>query len=247
MNLKSILAIGFFSCSVFLTGCGGDATAEKYAAQLASVLKSYQDSIGTHTKAQQQSYENIAKLLEKYSEMDASGSLDSERAERQRLMLDQLLDGDPKRQLHVNGTNLKQALADYANLEFAANKQTITAEMDSYKRFLVGIQGLQQESDNINQFKTLLEDLSKKKTGMTSMKEAIAFGQTVKDSYNKLQCEAVKAEITTLTADSTAAATKLSAAKTEADKQSLTADNEAAKKKLDNAKLRQGKIDGCKE
>lgn len=222
-----------------LTGCGGEDVAQKYAAQLAIVLKSYQAQVDKQLAAQVDTYRKLAQDLDTAAGRDVLGSLDTERAEREIALRDQLLDPNPRTRLRATSTSLRGVMLDYAEHEYATNKQVVTAELDGYKRFLAGIQDLQQESINIAQLRKLLEDLSVKKAAWTHMKEVVSFGQSVKDNFDKLQCDAAKADVTRLTHEISGFDEKIKAAQTDKDRQTL---EDAKKSSSDDLKKAQEKM-----
>ena len=107
---------------------------------------------------------------------------------------DDLLLETPSKRLELNESRLRDTLMRYARHDFETNRTSVSQQLDSYKRFMAGLQDLDQESANLRILAKLLSDLSEKKGAIDRVKEARRFGQAVQDNFTKLQCAGLTAE-----------------------------------------------------
>ncbi len=202
------------AASMLVTGCS-DTVAREYAIQVSATLQKYQESVDEQIRAQLTGYGKIAKILDHAGEQDALGQLETERLESVTKLKDDLLLETPSKRLELNESRLRDALMRYARHDFETNRTSVSQELDSYKRFMAGLQDLDQESANIRILAKLLTDLSEKKGSIDRVKEARQFGQAVQANVTTLQCAGLSAEETDLTAVVKGLADKLATAEKE--------------------------------
>ena len=140
---------------------------------------------------------------------------------------------------------MRESLYAYGQIEFHENRELVTMELDAYKRFLAGAQHLEQESAGIGQLQKQLEDLSKNKGWFQSMKDAAAFGQKVKEEYDRLLCDQSKSQEKDLNNAIAAIDEKLRKA-TAADRAPLTAEKAKLEAGLKEVQTRKQSLDKCK-
>lgn len=229
--MRHISRLSVLVIALMTPGCS-DKVARDYAKQLAATLKKYQASVGDQIRQQMKSYEQIAKWLEAGREEDTTGHLETERLENVTELKDDLLLVDPRTRLELNESRLRDRLMVYARRDFENSKASMTAELDAYKKFLAGLQSLDQDAANVTSLVKLLTDLSEKRSPVSRLKEAVKFGEAVKDNVNKLQCAALTSQETDIKGVIAELTKKLASAGE--DKPALEKALESAKKQLAN-------------
>ena len=218
--MRNINFISVIAASLFVTGCS-DTVAREYAKQVSATLRKYQESVDEQIRAQLTGYGKIAKILDHAAEQDVLGQLETERLESVTKLKDGLLLETPSKRLELNESRLRDTLMRYARHDFEVNRTSVSQELDGYKRFMAGLQDLDQESANLRILAKLLSDLSEKKGAIDRVKEATQFGQAVQDNFTKLQCAALTAEEKDLAAVLAGFDAKLSAPGKEDDPKAL--------------------------
>jgi hypothetical protein len=214
---------------MLMTGCAGEQEAREYAGQLAAILSNYQNNVDRHIRAQMAAYEQLSRELDDAAIRDAQRSSETEREQRTVQLSDQLLSASPGEFSAFTRTRLREALGDFADREFEKNREMVTRDLDSYRRFLLGTQDLARESADVSQLETQFSDLSRKSGAVDQIKRLAAFGQDVKDKYGKLLCDGSKAEQKDLQDNIAALDKKLTDPGTSAsDKPALTAEKTKA-------------------
>ncbi len=229
-----------------MTGCAGEEQARQYAAQLAAILKSYQDNVDKHLKAQVAAYESLAKALDESASRDVQRTSETDREERAVQLADQLLSASAEEYSSFTRTRFREALGAFAEREFGKNRDMVTRDLDSYRRFLVGTQDLQQEAADVGQLEKQFTDLSKKSGTVDQIKRLAAFGQDVKSKYDKLLCDGSKSEQKDLQDNIAALDKKIADAGTkESDKPNLTAEKAKAQAALQQVNDRLKSLSSC--
>jgi hypothetical protein len=228
--MRQISALSVLASVVLMTGCS-DAVAQKYAEQLAATLKKYQASVDDQIRVQVTSYDTLAKILSAGAEQDSLGQLETERLEDVTQLKDGLLSANERKRLELNESRLRDRLMAYARHDFDNSRASMTAELDGYKRFLAGLQDLDQDAANITALVKLLTDLSEKRSPAARLKEAGAFAEVVKDNVTKLECAGLTSQETDVSVVVTSLTAKLAGAKDE-DKPTISAAIKSANEQL---------------
>jgi hypothetical protein len=229
--------------SVLLSGCAGEEEARQYAAQLAAILTSYQQHVDAQIKAQTEAYDDLFSELDNAALKDQRGQSESERARRTVELADRLLSASEQEYARFTRTRFRETLDAFAEEEFAKNRDIVTRDLESYRRFLAGTQELRQQAAEISQLEKQFTDLSKKAGPLDEIQRLAAFRGEVKSRLDKLICDESKTEQKDLQDNIVAANKKLNDSATpDSEKLLLAADKARAEAALSQVKSR---LAGC--
>lgn len=181
--LLAVVALG-------LSGCD-DKAAREYAAKMIPVLDSYQEQLSQKIKAEQNSYEELAKSYDKARKADIYIRLAADRSSRARALGEELAAAD-------SGPSVSEVLKsvqEYAAEDFKTTQEVLQEGMDARGKYLEGLESLEVELQNVKLLKTALTELAKSKSDFRQFKEATDFLLKTDAGINQLLCVDLKKDL----------------------------------------------------
>src|SRR5438270_12502780 len=131
MKILRIALLAVFALG--LSGCD-DKAAREYAAKMIPVLDSYQEQLSQKIKAEQDSYEELAKSYDKARKADIRIRLSDERVTRTADLGEELAKADSGPSV----SRVRNALQDYAAEDFKTTLGVFQEGMDACSNYLEG-------------------------------------------------------------------------------------------------------------
>src|SRR5262249_44001257 len=134
-DMKNIVT--FLICfSLLLAGCGEQKIAEAYAGKMSDVLAAYRRQIDVKIRAEQESYNELAKAYDASAMNNSAQTLDVERNQRATALVDEI-QSRPGAPVFISA--VLTHLQTYAESDFAEASQRFTREADAYKRAIASL------------------------------------------------------------------------------------------------------------
>jgi hypothetical protein len=181
--LLAFVALGLSACD--------DKAAREYAEKMIPVLDSYQEQLSQKIKAEQDSYEELAKSYDKARKAEISIRLADERVTRSEDLGEELAKADSGPSL----SKVLNSLQDYAAVDFKTTQEILQEGMDARGKYLQGLESLEVDLQNVKLLKASLKELSKGKSDFKQFKEATDFLLKTDTGINQLLCVDLKKEL----------------------------------------------------
>jgi hypothetical protein len=178
--------------SASLISCGEGKFAERYAAKMSEVLKTYRDRVEAKIQAEQQSYVDLAKIYDSAASDRIQNQLDLSRNTRSREFSDRIqkgAQGTPPDKKYVWTADIHAALQSYAADDFKQAEALLTREMDAYKQTLQDLDDLSVDQTNLNKLQDQLAALAQPKTTVERLKALADFGCDVNRNFRLLEID----------------------------------------------------------
>ncbi len=206
--MKKLFTIALLLCTLCLGGCA-DKEAREYAKLLAETLRSYQAEINKKIAAEQHSYKALAETHAHARQVETLASLRAERIRRAGALAESLMQNSK-----LSHSEIQKLVADYAKLDFDSTRAIFEKDGEDQAGFLIGLEALELQSQNLTALVGALEDLAEPKSKITQLKEVGEFAVRLKDRLNELACEDLARNINCLKK-------ALAAAQTDAEKKKI--------------------------
>ena len=145
-------------CFLVLAGCGEQKVAETYAAKMSDVLTSYRRQIDLKIGAEQQSYNELAKVYDASAMNNSEQSLDLLRNQQATALVDEI-QSRPGAPIFISSVQTR--LQAYGEADFSEASQRFTREADAYKRAIASLEDLSAEQTHLDNLSTALFTLAK--------------------------------------------------------------------------------------
>jgi len=167
--------------SLTTTGC--DTRAREFAEKTALILKQRSEQIAAKIAAETTAYNALAALTveEHYALVDLS--LRNERVSR---TLALAADYDEGRK---PVSRWQSELAEYGRIDYAANRELLSNDVDARSLFLQKVQALSIEQDRVDALAKLLDQLTKKPKLSQDVGALIEFAEDTKTAFDKKLCD----------------------------------------------------------
>ena len=151
--------------SLLLAGCREQKVAEAYAAKMSDVLAAYSRRVDIKIRAEQQSYNELAKVYDASAMHDSEQSLDVQRNQEATAFVDEIQGGTP-----VPISTVLNRLQTYAEADFAEASQRFSREADAYKSAIAALEDLSVEQTHFDNLATALATLAKPRSTIDQLK-----------------------------------------------------------------------------
>jgi len=188
--MKRFASIVFVCASMVFTACD-DKDARQYSQQLISVLDSYQQQVDEKITAEKNSYKELATAYENARQRNIEQSLETERVERAEALATKISIADRA----PRSSEILESLRSYGEHDFTISKDFLQIEADAQAQFLGDIEGLEFDSENIDDLRAALKELAKEKGKLKRIRDATRFVGEVKTHLDKLTCQDVDTEL----------------------------------------------------
>lgn len=179
--MKRLISIALICASMTLTACD-DKDARLYAQQLIDVLDSYQQQVDQKIVAEKNSYKELASVYEAARQRNIEQSLETERVERAEALATKIAIADRA----PRSSEILESLRSYGEHDFVISKDFLQIEADAQAQFLGDIEALEFDSENIDDLRAALKELSRDKGKLKRIVDATKFVQDVKKELDKL-------------------------------------------------------------
>jgi hypothetical protein len=182
--MRRLFASLLVLAAVTLSGCGGEKEAREYAAKMIPVLDSYQEQLSQKIKAEQASYQELAKTYEQARQDDIKTRLENGRARRSEELGEETAKSDTPPSL----LEIFESLQDYATEDFKTTQTLLQESLDSRAKYLSGLESLEVELQKIKLLKEALTELAKSKSDFRKFKNAADSLLKTHEGFDKLLC-----------------------------------------------------------
>lgn len=175
---------------IVLTACNEGKFAERYAARMSEVLKTYRDRVEVKIEAEQQSYVDLAKIYDSAEMGRIRDNMDSVRNMQSQDFVDRVMQAKQKSPIggkFVWSSEMHSTLQIYADSDFKQAEALLTREMDAYKQSLQDLDDLSVEQASLDKLQGLLATLAKPKSTVELLKSGGEFGCEVNRNYRLLE------------------------------------------------------------
>jgi hypothetical protein len=182
--------IAYICLPLMLISCGEGKFAERYAARMAEVLKTYRERVEVKIQAEQQSYVDLAKIYDAAEITRIKDNLDKQRNTQSQELTDRVMQAKQQASpgaKFVWSSEVHSALQGYAEADFKQSEALLTREMDAYKKTLQDLDDLSVERENLEKLHDLLATLARPKSTIEQLKFAAEFGCEVNRNYRVLE------------------------------------------------------------
>jgi hypothetical protein len=191
--MKRFACIVLVFASMAFTACD-DKDARQYAQQLISVLDTYQQQVDKKITAEKNSYKELATAYENARQRNIEESLEAERVERAEGLATKIATADRA----PRSSEILESLRSYTDHDFTISKDFLQIEADAQAQFLGDIEALEFESENIDDLRAALKELGKDKGQLKRIRDATRFVGDVKTHLDKLTCQDLDTELTSV-------------------------------------------------
>jgi hypothetical protein len=167
-----------------LAGCDGKA--RKFAVQTAAVLKQRSEQISRKITAETKAYNDLAAHAAEAHRRLVALSLGNERDTR---IVALAADYDEGRK-PVSLWRIE--VGDYARVDYAANRDLLTGDIESSTRYLQNVQALSLEQDRVDTLAKLLNELAQKPSLAQDVEALATFAEETKTDFDTKLCEELK-------------------------------------------------------
>ncbi len=181
-----VLVIGMVT--VLLTSC--DDKARQLASQTDQLLKQRSKELATQTAKEVAAYHDYAARATEDQRALVAASLANDRSEQADKIAAQDLDAPKSIPLW------RVQLAEYASLDYAAERQQLSTDLDATTSYLQKYEDISIEQDKVDALSKLLAALQKEPSLKDQITSVSSFAQDTKDAFDKDVCTSLKTKQT---------------------------------------------------
>lgn len=187
ISLKTTIAIAAI-CAVTIGLSGCDESALDFAAKTKDILDQRSAQLAKKIAAEKDAYNKEAShAAEDHREL-VNLSLLNERNQRARTLASDYIES------RKPISHWRNDLAEYAQIEYEANRDMLTAEIDANSRYLQNFEDLSIEQDKVEALSKLLVALSKKISLKSNIEALASFAQDTQQEFDKKVCAQLQSQ-----------------------------------------------------
>ncbi len=169
-----------------LSGC--DDSARNFATKTKDILDQRSTQIAGKIAAEKSAYAKQAAHAAEDNRALVDSSLQNERNERSDTLAADYTEGRKPVSLW------RKDLADYAKIDYAANREMLAAETDTTSQYLQSFDDLKVEQDKISALSKLLAALAKKPSLRDGASALGSFAEDTKNEFDKKVCKQLSSQ-----------------------------------------------------
>jgi hypothetical protein len=182
--LKTLCASSVVVVSLAVTGC--DEKARQLATQTDLVLRQRSKELTAKTAAEVTAYHSYASLATENQRVLVAASLANDRSEQADRIAAEYLDNEQNIPLW------RTQLAQYADLDYTAERQRLSTDLDATSLYLQKYEDISIEQDKVDALEKLLTILVKEPSLKDQITSVSSFAQDTKDAFDKDVCSSLK-------------------------------------------------------
>jgi len=182
--LHRIATLMLLVASLASTGC--DREAREFAEKTAALLRQRSEQLSRKIAAEMKAYQSAAANAAEAQRALAQSSLANERSARA-IALAADYDEDRK-----PVSRWQSDVAEYGRIDYAANRDLLTGEIDARSRFLQNLQALTVEQERVDALARLLAALAKDTKLTEDIAALTTFAEETKTEFDQKVCAQLK-------------------------------------------------------
>ncbi len=177
---RMIATVALCGATAGLSGC--DEHAQAFASKTKDILDQRSAQLGKKIAAEKAAYNKQAAHASEDHRALVESSLQNERNERSDALAVDYAEGrKPVSHWRID-------LAEYAKIDYAANREMLTAEIDANSRYLQNFDDLKIEQDKVEALSKLLDTLIKKPSIKSDVAALTSFASDTQHEFDKKVC-----------------------------------------------------------
>lgn len=200
-SLTGVMVWGVMVLAMLLAGC--DTNARRMATEAGALLDRYEKQLNLKLAAEQKAYQKQALIEAEANREQAFANLEQERVERARGFAADLVENQKR------VSKWRDQLRDYAQVDFAVQREFLLENLNGESRFLEHIVTLQLNKAKIAALSKALDALTKKDKLVDQAQELGDFAKDTQTAFDKDVCAGLKDDLATQAAAVSAAVRKV--------------------------------------